>query len=81
MRSKVLCVTRTVVSIIFLNLAAQASVGVGELFERVHPYRTVKTAKVLSVVKDLAGVPHVFASRSRPKISRAQVRSLKDRVC
>jgi len=37
----------------------KAPVAVGEKFERVHPDRTVETAKVLSVVKDPLGIPHV----------------------
>lgn len=34
-------------------------VAVGAHFERVHPDRTVETAKVLSVLKDPLGIPHV----------------------
>jgi hypothetical protein len=34
-------------------------VAVGERFERIHPDRTVETAKVLSVLKDPLGIPHV----------------------
>ncbi|MDD9927028.1 MAG: hypothetical protein OXR03_14485, partial [Rhodospirillaceae bacterium] len=37
----------------------KAPVTVGEMFERVHPDRTVETAKVLSVLKDPLGIPHV----------------------
>jgi hypothetical protein len=35
------------------------SVSVGAKFERVHPDRTVETAKVLSVLDDPLGIPHV----------------------
>ncbi len=35
------------------------TVAVGAKFERVHPDRTVETAKVLSVLKDPLGIPHV----------------------
>ena len=34
-------------------------VSVGAQFERIHPDRTVETAKVLSVLKDPLGIPHV----------------------
>ncbi|NKB57085.1 MAG: hypothetical protein GKS00_12210 [Alphaproteobacteria bacterium] len=34
-------------------------VSVGAQFERVHPDRTVETAKVLSVLNDPLGIPHV----------------------
>lgn len=36
-----------------------APIEVGEQFQRVHPDRTVETAKVLSVLKDPLGIPHV----------------------
>jgi hypothetical protein len=34
-------------------------VSVGAKFERIHADRTVETAKVLSVMKDPLGIPHV----------------------
>lgn len=34
-------------------------VAVGAKFERVHPDRTIETAKVLSVLNDPLGIPHV----------------------
>ena len=37
----------------------KVQVDVGAQFERVHPDRTVETAKVLSVIKDSLGIPHV----------------------
>ena len=37
----------------------KSPIAVGEQFERVHPDRTVETAKVLSVLKDPLGIPHV----------------------
>jgi len=37
----------------------QKQIDVGARFERIHPDRTVETAKVLSVIDDSMGIPHV----------------------
>jgi hypothetical protein len=44
----------------FLSLLRRKKrVDVGAQFERIHADRTVETAKVLSVMNDLLGIPHV----------------------
>lgn len=50
-------------------------VAVGEKFERVHPDRSVETAKVLSVHEDSMGIPHVrFAVTIKQPLRTASFR-------